>query len=129
MLQGFQLQQQMMNNDTSRSGVNLKFDGSNTMSSNRSFVSSLSMDNSVASLSMNSFQLIGLPQSSDPNSHHLRRKCVKGEDGSMKCGSSSKCHCSKKRLSIFLLFLVIFFINFVGFWKIYLGFIKQENED
>ncbi|XP_057550088.1 probable WRKY transcription factor 74 [Amaranthus tricolor] len=97
MLQRFQLQQQMMNNNTSRSGVNLKFDGSNTMSSNRSFVSSLSMDNSVASLSMNSFQLIGLPQSSDPNSHHLRRKCVKGEDGSMKCGSSSKCHCSKKR--------------------------------
>ncbi|KAL2942599.1 putative WRKY transcription factor 39 [Bienertia sinuspersici] len=112
MLQRMQLQQQlkyqndMMNNNNnsckSGSDVNLKFDGSSTctqtMSSNKSFVSSLSVDGSVPSLSRNSFQLIGLPQSSDPNSHHLRRRCLlKGDGGSVKCGSSAKCHCSKKR--------------------------------
>ncbi|KMT13434.1 hypothetical protein BVRB_4g083890 [Beta vulgaris subsp. vulgaris] len=109
MLQRLQIQQQMkyqadMMNNSSRSGsgINLKFDGSSTctqtMSSNRSFVSSLSMDGSIASLSRNSFRLIGLPQSSDPNSQHLRRRClVKGEGGSVKCGNNAKCHCSKKR--------------------------------
>ena len=107
MLQRLQFQQQMkfhqaeiMNSSRSGSALNLKFDGSSsqTMSSNRSFMSSLSIDGSVANLSGNSFQLIGLPQSSDPNSQHLRRRClVKGEDGSVKCGSSAKCHCSKKR--------------------------------
>lgn len=108
MLQRLQFQQQMkfhqaetMNSSRSGSALNLKFDGSSctqTMSSNRSFMSSLSIDGSIANPSGNSFQLIGLPQSSDPNSQHLRRKClVKGEDGSVKCGSSAKCHCSKKR--------------------------------
>uniref|UniRef100_A0A803KPU3 WRKY domain-containing protein n=1 Tax=Chenopodium quinoa TaxID=63459 RepID=A0A803KPU3_CHEQI len=109
-----QIQQHMMyknemanNNNNSSisggSGINLKFDQSNTctqtMSSNRSFVSSLSLDGSVPSLGRNSFQLFGLPQSSDPNSQLLRRRCLVkgGEGGSAKCGSGSKCHCSKKR--------------------------------
>lgn len=85
----------------SNSGINLKFDGSSctpTMSSTRSFMSSLSMDGSVANLDGNSFHLIGVPQLSDPNSHQPRRKCSgRGEDGSLKCGSSGKCHCSKRR--------------------------------
>ncbi|KAL9248011.1 hypothetical protein vseg_021377 [Gypsophila vaccaria] len=95
-----QMQQQMKYQSEM---MNFKFDGSTsnctqTMSSNRSFVSSLSMDgSSVAGLSRNSFQLIGLPQSSDQNSQHFRRCAVKAEDGSAKCGSSAKCHCSKKR--------------------------------
>ncbi|XP_021773188.1 probable WRKY transcription factor 74 [Chenopodium quinoa] len=114
MLQRVQIQQHMMyknemanNNNNSSisggSGINLKFDQSNTctqtMSSNRSFVSSLSLDGSVPSLGRNSFQLFGLPQSSDPNSQLLRRRCLVkgGEGGSAKCGSGSKCHCSKKR--------------------------------
>lgn len=110
MLQRIQLQQQMkyqteMMINSSRSGgsgINLKFDGSSTctqtMSSNRSFVSSLSIDGSAASLSRNSFQLFGLPQSSNLNSQHLKKTClVKDEGGSLKCGSTSKCHCSKKR--------------------------------
>ena len=85
----------------SNSGINLKFDGSSctpTLSSTRSFISSLSMDGSVANLDGNSFHLIGVPQLSDPNSHQPRRRCSgRGEDGSVKCGSSGKCHCSKRR--------------------------------
>ncbi|KAK9691733.1 hypothetical protein RND81_09G215500 [Saponaria officinalis] len=106
-----QLQQQLMHRLQMQQQIkyqsemmNFKFDGSTsngtqTQSSNRSFVSSLSMDgSSAACLSRNSFQLIGLPQSSDQNSMHFRRcGVVKGEDGSAKCGSSAKCHCSKKR--------------------------------
>ncbi|KAH9621803.1 hypothetical protein KSS87_022350 [Heliosperma pusillum] len=112
LLQRMQFQQQMKYQsemmNSCRSGgsvINLKFDGSTsncnqTMSSNnnRSFVSTLSMDGSVACRSRNSFQLFGMPQSSDQNSQHFRRECaVKGEGGSTKCGSSTKCHCSKKR--------------------------------
>lgn len=121
MLQRVQLEQHMkyqaeMMNNSSRSGgngINLKFDGSSictqTMSSNRSFVSSLSMDGSVTNLSQNSFQLFGLPQSSDPNSQHLiRKRClVKDEGGSLKCGSGSKCHCSKRRFAIFIFIFMI----------------------
>lgn len=79
-------------------GVNLNFDSS---SSTRSFISSLSMDNSVASLDGSPFHLIGAPhhhQSSDQNSQHNKRKCsARGDDGSVKCGSGGRCHCSKKR--------------------------------
>ncbi|KAF8107705.1 hypothetical protein N665_0118s0069 [Sinapis alba] len=76
----------------SNSGVNLKFDGSGSSSScytpsvsngSRSFLSSLSMDTSVVDCNRNSFQLTGLS----------RKMC----SGSLKCGSRSKCHCSKKR--------------------------------
>ncbi|KAJ4969580.1 hypothetical protein NE237_016281 [Protea cynaroides] len=86
----------------SNSSVNLKFDNSSctpTMSSTRSFISSLSMDGSVASLDGKAFHLIGAPQSSDRNSQQSSKKrCSgKGEDGSVKCGSSGRCHCSKRR--------------------------------
>uniref|UniRef100_A0A5B6ZNL3 Putative WRKY transcription factor 74 n=1 Tax=Davidia involucrata TaxID=16924 RepID=A0A5B6ZNL3_DAVIN len=91
----------MMYSRSNNSGINLKFDGSSctpTMSSNRSFISSLSMDGSVANLDGNSFHLIGVPQPSDQNSQQTRRRCNgRGEDGSVKCGSSGKCHCSKRR--------------------------------
>ncbi|GAB4855388.1 WRKY Transcription Factor [Ancistrocladus abbreviatus] len=103
-LQKMQFQQQQMKfpaemvYSRSSSGVNLKFDGSScthTMSSNRSLMSSLSLDGSVAG---NSFQLIGVPRSLDHNSHQLSRSCsVKGDNGSVKYGSSGKCHCSKRR--------------------------------
>jgi hypothetical protein len=84
------------------SGINLNFDnttsGTPTMSSNRSFISSLSIDGSVANMDGNSFHLIGAPISSDQNSQQHKRKCsARGDEGSLKCGSSSKCHCSKKR--------------------------------
>ncbi|GAB2211444.1 hypothetical protein Droror1_Dr00024757 [Drosera rotundifolia] len=84
----------------SNSGVNLKFDGSScthTMSSNRSFMSSLSLDGSVAG---SSFQLMGVPVSSfsDRASHQFSGSCsMKGGNGSVKYGGSGKCHCSKKR--------------------------------
>ncbi|XVF42216.1 hypothetical protein PTKIN_Ptkin01aG0342700 [Pterospermum kingtungense] len=85
----------------SNSGVNLKFDGSScvpTMSSTRSLVSSLSMDGSVANLDGNSFHLIGMPRHFDPISQQSRRRCSgRGDDGSMKCGTTGKCHCSKRR--------------------------------
>ncbi|XP_065861018.1 probable WRKY transcription factor 21 [Euphorbia lathyris] len=88
----------------SNSGVNLNFDNSvssctPTMSSTRSFISSLSIDGSVANLEGSAFHLIGAPRSSDQSSQQHKRKCSgRGEDGSVKCGSSAgRCHCSKKR--------------------------------
>ncbi|XP_022959876.1 probable WRKY transcription factor 21 [Cucurbita moschata] len=85
----------------SHSGINLNFDSSSctqhTMSSTRSFISSLSIDGSVANLDGSGFHLIGTPRSSDQNSHHRRKCSGRGEDGSVKCGSTGRCHCSKKR--------------------------------
>lgn len=86
-------------------GINLNFDSSSctpTMSSTRSFISSLSIDGSVANLDGSAFHLIGAPLSSDQNSLHHKRKCSGKDEGSAKCGSSStRCHCSKKRLDSF----------------------------
>lgn len=94
-------------------GISLSFENSSctrTMSSTRSFVSSLSIDGSVANIEgKNSFHLLGVPSSMDQNPQHSnKRKCpLKGDEhGSGKCGSSSRCHCSKKRLVA--LFLVHF---------------------
>ncbi|XP_077245538.1 putative WRKY transcription factor 21 [Tasmannia lanceolata] len=105
--QRFHLQQQMkfqadMMYERSNSGINLKFDSSSctpTMSSTRSFMSSLSIDGSVANLDGKAFHLMGGSQSSDPNPHqpHKRRCSGRGEDGSGKCGTSGRCHCSKRR--------------------------------
>ncbi|KAE8704021.1 putative WRKY transcription factor 21 [Hibiscus syriacus] len=85
----------------SNSGVNLNFDSSSctpTMSTTRSFISSLSIDGSVAnSDNGNAFHLIGAPRFSDQGSRHKKKCAGKGEDVSIKCGSSGKCHCSKKR--------------------------------
>jgi len=85
----------------SNSGINLNFDSTSctpTMSSNRSFISSLSIDGSVANLDGSVFHLIGAPHSSDQNSQQHKRKCsARGDEGSLKCGNSSRCHCSKKR--------------------------------
>lgn len=88
------------------SGINLNFDSSSctqpTMSSTRSFISSLSVDGSVANMDGSAFHLIGAPHSSDQNSLQHKRKCSgRGDEGSVKCGSSSRCHCSKKRLEFF----------------------------
>nr|QWQ79435.1 WRKY13 [Juglans sigillata] len=101
------LQQQQMKHQAemmyrrSNSGINLNFDSSSctpTMSSTRSFMSSLSIDGSVANLDASAFHLIGAPHSSDQNSQQHKRKCsARGDDGSVKCGSSGRCHCSKKR--------------------------------
>ncbi|KAG8389256.1 hypothetical protein BUALT_Bualt02G0210100 [Buddleja alternifolia] len=85
----------------SNSGISLNFDSSTctpTMSSTRSFISSLSMDGSVANLDGSSFHLIGPARSADQSSYHHKRRCSgRGEDGSVKCGGSGRCHCSKKR--------------------------------
>ncbi|XWS36381.1 hypothetical protein CRYUN_Cryun20dG0080200 [Craigia yunnanensis] len=82
-------------------GVNLNFDSSSctpTMSSTRSFISSLSIDGSVANVDGgNAFHLIGAPRSSDQGSQQKRKCSGRGEDGSVKCGSNGRCHCSKKR--------------------------------
>ena len=90
----------------SNSGISLNFDSSSctpTMSSTRSFISSLSVDGSVAKLDGNAFHLIG-PARSDQNSFQPKRKCSRGgEEGSVKCGSSSRCHCSKKRFAMFII--------------------------
>lgn len=85
----------------SKCGINLNFDSSSctpTMSSTRSFLSSLSIDGSVANSDGSAFHLIGAPHSSDLSSQPHKRKCsARGDDGSVKCGSTGRCHCSKKR--------------------------------
>ncbi|XP_057517607.1 probable WRKY transcription factor 21 [Amaranthus tricolor] len=85
----------------SNSGINLNFDSSSctpTMSSTRSFISSLSVDGSVANMDGNGFNLFSVSQSSDHSLTQHRKRCSgRGEDGSVKCGSSGRCHCSKKR--------------------------------
>lgn len=97
------LQSEMFKRSSSSSGMNLKFDNSSctpTMSSTRSFLSSLSMDGSVASLEGKPFQLIGGSQLSEPvnlNTANKRRCTGRGEDGSGKCATSGRCHCSKRR--------------------------------
>ncbi|KAL1187996.1 putative WRKY transcription factor 21 [Cardamine amara subsp. amara] len=102
-----QQQQQLQKNQAEimlrrcNGGISLSFDNSSvtqTMSSTRSFVSSLSMDGSVANIEgNNSFRLVEVPSSTDQNSQ--KRKCLLKEDehGNAKCGSSSRCHCAKKR--------------------------------
>ncbi|RZC52248.1 hypothetical protein C5167_020671 [Papaver somniferum] len=66
-----------------------------------SFISSLSMDGSVSNLDGKLFSLIGAPQSSGWSSQQSSKKGCSGrggEDGSVKCGSSSgRCHCSNRR--------------------------------
>lgn len=97
----------------SNSGLNLNFDSSSctpTMSSTRSFISSLSIDGSVANLDGNAFHLIGAPRSSDQNSQHKRKCSGRGDDGSVKCGSTGRCHCSKKRLDLFPYILIGLFL-------------------
>lgn len=87
-------------NRRSDSGISLKFDSPSctpTMSSARSFISSLSLDGSVPSLDGNTFHLIGAPQSSNSHQNHKRKCLARGADGSAKCESSGKCHCSKRR--------------------------------
>ncbi|KAF8733364.1 hypothetical protein HU200_014970 [Digitaria exilis] len=91
----------------SNSGISLKFDspspsgGAGTMSSARSFMSSLSMDGSVASLDgKRPFHLIGAPVASDPADAHRapKRRCTgRGQDGTGKCATTGRCHCSKRR--------------------------------
>lgn len=106
-IQRLQFQQQhmsmMMYSTGNNSGMNLKFDGSSscctpstmTMSSTKSLISSLSLDGG----SNNSFHLIGVPQQSSQISQHSRKRCFgsRAEDGSLKCSTSGKCHCSKRR--------------------------------
>jgi uncharacterized membrane protein len=95
----------------SNSGISLNFDSSSctpTMSSTRSFISSLSIDGSVANLEGSAFHLMGPARSSDQSSQQHKRKCSgRGEDGSVKCGSSGRCHCSKKRLDLLDFFVSI----------------------
>ncbi|OEL19763.1 Protein WRKY1 [Dichanthelium oligosanthes] len=85
-------------------GVNLKFDSSNcTASSSRSFLSSLSMEGSLASLdgsrASRPFQLVSGSQASSTPELGLvqRRRCTGREDGTGRCATGSRCHCSKKR--------------------------------
>ncbi|KAK9747677.1 hypothetical protein RND81_02G008100 [Saponaria officinalis] len=93
----------MYKRSNSSSGISLKFENSSytpTMSSTRSFISSLSVDGSVASLDANGFSLVGVSCGSDPNLSQFKKRCygARSEDGGVKCGGGlGKCHCSKKR--------------------------------
>lgn len=97
-------------------GISLNFDGSTstpTLSSTRSFISSLSVDASVANMDGSSFHMLGSSLSADQGSYHHKRKCSeRGEDGSVKCGGSSRCRCSKKRcLFVYFLFFDQMYID------------------
>ncbi|CAH9093676.1 unnamed protein product [Cuscuta europaea] len=96
----------------SNSGISLNFDSS-TCTSNRSFMSSLSIDGSIANIDGNGFQLIGGSRSADLSAYQQlnKKKCSggRGEDGSTKCGSSSRCHCSKKRCVVLYYYILLFF--------------------
>ncbi|KAG2630520.1 hypothetical protein PVAP13_3KG529700 [Panicum virgatum] len=82
----------------SNSGISLKFDspspsgGAGTMSSARSFMSSLSMEGSVASLDgKRPFHLVGAPvasDSADANRVPKRRCTGRGQDGTGKCATT-----------------------------------------
>ncbi|KAE8679635.1 putative WRKY transcription factor 21 [Hibiscus syriacus] len=104
--QRLQLQQQQMKHQAelifrNNSGISLTFDSSSvtpTISSTRSLISSLSIDGSVANLDGGgAFHFIGGSRSADQGSQHKRKCSARGEDGTVKCGSGGKCHCSKKR--------------------------------
>lgn len=85
----------------SNSAISLNFDSSTctpTMSSNRSFISSLSIDGSVANMDGSSFSVVRAAHSADQSMVHHKKRCSgRAEDGSVKCGSTGRCHCSKKR--------------------------------
>ncbi|KAK8588357.1 hypothetical protein V6N13_087286 [Hibiscus sabdariffa] len=94
----------MMFRKSNGSGISLNFDSSScthTMSSTMSFISPLNIDGSVANMNETGgscFHLMGAHRSSDQGSQH-KNKCYGKveEEGSIKCGSSATCHCSKKR--------------------------------
>ncbi|KAG6438252.1 hypothetical protein SASPL_103189 [Salvia splendens] len=83
------------------SGISLNSNGSTftpAMSSPRSFISSLSVDASVGNTDGSVFHLIG---SSDQGSyHHKRRCCGREEDGSVKCGDSSRKNKIKRSIKV-----------------------------
>lgn len=107
--QSFQLHQQQLKHHqaemwckSTNGGIDLNFDGPScnpTMSSTRSFVSSLSIDGSVANLDSSGFNLNVAAYSGHISGQKWRKCCFKGEDGNVKCGSASsrRCHCTKKR--------------------------------
>ncbi|XP_010932879.1 protein WRKY1 [Elaeis guineensis] len=105
--QKFQLQQRLKFQSEmyrrSNGRINLKFDNSScsaTGSSSRSFLSSLSVDGSVASLDGRPIHLMSGPESSNPtnSNQYPRRRCTgRGGDGSGRCATAGRCHCSKKR--------------------------------
>nr|XP_043609272.1 probable WRKY transcription factor 21 [Erigeron canadensis] len=83
----------------SNSGFTSSFDSSTctpSMSSNKSFVSPLSMEGSVASLSGSSMSLMGSSRLSDQETYQHKRRCSDRGDVGSSIGSS-RCHCSKKR--------------------------------
>jgi hypothetical protein len=116
LLHQIKMQNEMMNKrgESGDNCINLKFENSSCTgaSSSRSFMSSLSMDGSVANLDGKPpFQLISGSHSSstmDARFHHRRRCMNRGEDGSVRCssGTGSKCHCSKKRSDTYMYFLL-----------------------
>lgn len=121
-------------------GVNLKFDGSNcTGSSSRSFLTSLSMEGSMASLdgsrSSRPFQLVSGSQTSSTPELGLmqqRRRCAGKEDGSGRCATGSRCHCAKKRLEFTVIYWYLttdYLVIWMFFKYIVLYLQLQEAED
>lgn len=116
-----------MSSSSSKSAINLKFETSSctpTLSSNMSFLSSLSMDGSVTKVDpKGGFQLMGLPPQSsseriiNPQQTCSKKRCSgRGDDGSGKCGTSAgRCHCSKRRFSSFLLSFIGWNLRFFFF--------------
>ncbi|KAL8259066.1 hypothetical protein R6Q59_027019 [Mikania micrantha] len=78
-------------------GFNLSFNNptcSPSISSNKSFVSSLSVEGSVANFGGSSLNLMGSSRLSDQETFQHKKRCLgRGDERS----SGGRCHCSKKR--------------------------------
>ncbi|KAL8089490.1 hypothetical protein AgCh_039093 [Apium graveolens] len=97
-LQQHMLKQQtesMFRKSNSTSCINLNFDRSNctpsnSISSTRSFMSSLNGSGSVNNLAGNAFRVVGETRSLDQGLYQHKRRCPARQDG-------GRCHCSEKR--------------------------------
>lgn len=93
-----QQNESMFRKSNSTSCINLNFDRStctpsNSMSSTRSFMSSLNGNGSVTNLNGNAFRLVGETRSLDQSSYQHKRSCPARRDG-------GRCHCSNKRFEL-----------------------------
>ena len=103
----------------STSCINLNFEKatctpSNSMSSTRSFMSSLNGSGSATNLDGTAFRLIGETRSLDQGSYQHKRSCpARGEGG--------RCHCSKNRFVItYTLFLITHILQLILYFPLFL---------
>lgn len=101
------------------STATIKFSTSPPISAANSYMSSLTGDTDSLQPSLSSgFQFTNMSQSSTGkpplSSSSMKRKCSSVDDAALRCGSSSgRCHCSKKRLLFYPIYLFVGFFIFI----------------